>query len=178
MPSALVSGITKIILGSSALALGAGGAMSGFIFDGKKRQTLKAVSVKNVEHEVTSANITKESSNKTTTSVEDTQVNTDKEVDRSPELKHPEVPIKPDCKIYKLMYESTGEFTETSKEDLRKETKEKDYQEIQGACKEAKGEAFFVSNKGRSGWKYYPADQKKPNLKNKFSEYLQKHEKR
>ncbi|CBY92640.1 hypothetical protein HF1_06320 [Mycoplasma haemofelis str. Langford 1] len=182
MSSVLVSGITKIILGSSAVALGVGGAMSGFIFGGESKEhpstEIKTVSSNNENEEILSEDIIEESPTEVSDSFEDTQIEAEEEIkDSKPQVVEEEkqvIPVKPECKLYKLKSESTGEFIATNKEELKKEAKAGDYKGIEDACEKAEGKEIFVSNKYKSGWKYYDADQKRTDLKNKFSKYLQK----
>ncbi|AEG72954.1 hypothetical protein MHF_0684 [Mycoplasma haemofelis Ohio2] len=175
MSSVLVSGITKIILGSSAVALGVGGAMSGFIFGGESKEH-PSTEIKTVSSNDES--VTEETLTEVSDSFEDTQIEAEEEIkDSKPQVVEEEkqvIPVKPECKLYKLKSESTGEFIATTKEELKKEAKAADYKGIEDACEKAAGKEIFVSNKYKSGWKYYDADQKRTDLKNKFSSYLQK----
>ncbi|AEW45556.1 hypothetical protein MHC_03480 [Mycoplasma haemocanis str. Illinois] len=171
MPSAFISGISKIFLGSSALALGAAGIANGFIFGENKQPTtnIRTVSAASPEEEVLHKN----------NSVENTPAEEQKTEDaKSPEVSVPKVKVqetqtKPECKLYKLWSEYYGTFKKSSKEELKGEVSDHEYKKIEDACEKANGKEIFVSNKNSSGWKYYDSDQNRNGLKDKFTKYLQ-----
>ncbi|AEW45341.1 hypothetical protein MHC_02385 [Mycoplasma haemocanis str. Illinois] len=168
--SVFASGIAKLILGSTAVSLGAAGALVKLSFGEIKEESLKTTSIKsdkelNPENEKTNFEQLPESSQ--------IQKSPDTESVVSAQIQSEPI-AETECRLHKLEKENDGLFSKTTKEELKGmlNGKESYFREIEEACKTHKGKDIFVSNKQGGGWRYYVQDQER--LKTKFNNYLQK----
>ncbi|AEW45538.1 hypothetical protein MHC_03390 [Mycoplasma haemocanis str. Illinois] len=166
--SVFASGIAKLILGSTAVSLGAAGALVKLSFGEIKEESLKTTSIKSNEKQVPNIETEKSDAQQSTEVSESAKSPTETSVVEP-------IPVpKPECRLHKLKSEFEGSFEPTTKEKLQSEllSKSQNFQEIMKACEleSNKNKDVFVSNKGGKGWLYYPDDQTK--LKGKFDKYL------
>ncbi|AEG72976.1 hypothetical protein MHF_0706 [Mycoplasma haemofelis Ohio2] len=86
------------------------------------------------------------------------------------------ITVKRECRIHKLITsQGEGSFQRIEKDELEREIerdKKGEFQGIKEACDRLGGKDIFVSNKSKTGWKYYQNDQTDNQYKPKFEKYL------
>ncbi|AEG72956.1 hypothetical protein MHF_0686 [Mycoplasma haemofelis Ohio2] len=177
MASILASGIAKIILGGSAVSLGAVGALSGLVFGDQPQETpkteLQTVSFEKEEAESVDEEELDTFEGEETSSSEETRAS-EEDVPESVSVEETPPPKK-ECRLHKLRSSDKGHFESVSKEVLKQEILKDgkgDYSQIETACDKEADKDIFVSNKNKSGWRYYEQDQNDRGLKGKFEKYL------